>query len=169
MARKPACCKARRSASRHAGLSVGNTILLIFVSLREGFFLLKKETDSKAINALLSVWIFCFPSVGHLLYGYFMCTDLKDASFFGSILSKYERKIVPKTVFRLNLYISDIVRTYLCTHLGMSVWWEYHTEVHLNVVPSFHQYALNYSHTGFHSYIRAYARSQIQWRFSDWL
>lgn len=30
--------------------------------------------------------------------------------FFRSILSKYERKIVPKTVSRLNLQISDNVR-----------------------------------------------------------
>ena len=69
----------------------------------------KKETDSKTINALLSVWIFCFPSVGHLLYGCFFSADLKDASFFESILSKNERKIVPKTAFRLNLQVSKTV------------------------------------------------------------
>ena len=34
-----------------------------------------------------------------------MCADLKYASFFGSMLSKYERKIVPKTIFRLKLQI----------------------------------------------------------------
>ena len=62
--------------------------------------------DSKAINSLLSVWFSCFPSVGHLLDGYFMCADLKYASFFGSILSKNERKIVPKTACRLNLQVS---------------------------------------------------------------
>ena len=154
MARKPTCRKARRSASRHVGRSVRNTILLIFVSLRYReeilhslwnikasfvylarlLFLWRRDspsqmqkTDSGAIHALPSVWISCFPSVGHLLYGYFMCADLKDASFFGSILSKYERKIVPKTAWRLNLQISANVRTYLCTHWGMSVWWEYHT------------------------------------------
>ena len=69
----------------------------------------KKETDSKTINALLSVRIFCFPSVGHLLYGYFFSAGLKDASFFESILSKNERKIVPKTAFRLNLQVSKTV------------------------------------------------------------
>ena len=154
MARKPACCKARRSASRHAGRSVGNTVLRIIVSLsyreeilhslwniKASFVYLTRllflwgrdspsqmqKTDSGVIHALQSVWFFCFPSVGHLLYGYFMCTNLKDASFFGSILSKYERKIVPKTILRLNLQISANVRTYLCTHLGMNAWWEYHT------------------------------------------
>lgn len=81
----------------------------------------KKETDSKAINALLSVCIFCFPSVGHLLYGYFTYADLKYASFFGEILSKYERKIVPETACRLNLQISKTVRTFLCTLKGMNV------------------------------------------------
>lgn len=83
-----------------------------------------QKMDSEAIHALPSVWISCFPSVGHLLYGYFMCANLKDASFFGSILSKYERKIVPKTAFRLNLQVSKTVRTFLWTHRGMNVWWE---------------------------------------------
>ena len=95
-----------------------------FLFFEGGILPSKTETDSKAINALLSVWISCFPSVGHLLYGYFICADLKDASFFGSILSKNERKIVPKTVFRLNLQISKTVRTFLCIHWGMNVWWE---------------------------------------------
>ena len=115
-------------AYRIAGRSVSRPVCgkyRIAVSLREGFFLLKKETDSKAINALPSVWISCFPSVGHLLYGYFMCANLKYASFFGSILSKYERKIVPKTVCRLNLQVSKTVRTFLCTHWGMNAWWEF--------------------------------------------
>lgn len=67
------------------------------VSLREGFSSQMQKTDSGTIHALPSVWIFSFPSVSHLLYGYFMCADLKDASFFGLILSMYERKIVPKT------------------------------------------------------------------------
>lgn len=84
--------------------------LLVWCFFEGGILPPKKETDSKVINALLSVWIFSFPSVGHLLYGYFMCAYLKDASFFGLILSKYERKIVPKTAWRLNLQISDNVR-----------------------------------------------------------
>ena len=134
-ASRPVCGKYRISAScffalprRNAALAVKYQSKLCIsrsfaVSLRERFFLLK-ETDSKTISALLSVWIFCFPSVGHLLYGYFICAGLKDASFFGSILSKNERKIVPKTVCRLNLQISKTVRTFLCTHRGINVWWE---------------------------------------------
>lgn len=83
MARKPVSRKVRRSASQHAGRSVRNTILLIFVSLREGFSLSNAKTDSWwAIHALPSVWIFCFSSVGHLLYGYFICATLKYAIFF---------------------------------------------------------------------------------------
>ena len=135
-ASRPVCGKYRISAScffalprRNAALAVKYQSKLCIsrsfaVSLREGFFLLKKETDSKAVNALLSVWISCFPSVGHLLYGYFFSAGLKDASFFESILSKNERKIVPETACRLNLLISDNVRTYLCAHRGMDVWWE---------------------------------------------
>ena len=107
-------CIARMCACRIAGRSASRPVCgkyRIAVSLREGFFLLKKETDSRAIYALLSVWIFCFPSVGHLLYGYFICAGLKYASFFGSILSKNERKIVQKTVCRLNLQIPKSVCT----------------------------------------------------------
>jgi len=93
---------------------------LFAVSLREGFFFLKRNGYQSYQCSTIRL-IFCFPSVGHLLYGYFMCADLKDANFFGSILSKYERKIVPKTARRLNLQISENVRTYLCTYRGMSV------------------------------------------------
>ena len=135
-ASRPVCGKYRIDYScffalprRNAALAVKfQSKLCIFrsftVSLREGFFLLKKETDSKAINALPSVWISCFPSVGHLLYGYFICATWKMQVFSGSILSKNERKIVQKTACRLNLQISDNVRTFLCTYRGMNVWWE---------------------------------------------
>ena len=129
----------------------------------------KKETDSKAIYALPSVWISCFPSVGHLLYGYFTCATLKHASFFGSILSKNERKIVPKTACRLNLQVSKTVLTFLCTHWGMNVWREYHTEVYMNVTSYPHLYAFSYIHTYFHSYIRAYAHSKTEYGFLNCL
>ena len=115
-----ACMCACRIAGRSASRPVYGKYRITASCFFEGGILPhKKETDSKAVNALLSVWISCFPSVGHLLYGYFMCATLKDASFFGSILSKYERKIVPETACRLNLLISDNVRTYLCTHERM--------------------------------------------------
>ena len=52
-----------------------------------------------------------FLSVGRLRCGYFSCADLKVAGFFGIIRSKYERKIIPKTVSRLNLPLSNRVRT----------------------------------------------------------
>lgn len=52
-----------------------------------------------------------FLSVGRLRCGYSICADLKVASFFGIIRSKYERKIIPKTASRLNLPLSNIVRT----------------------------------------------------------
>ena len=112
-----ACRIAGRSASRPV-FDISNASICFF---EEGILPPKKEMDSKAINSLLPVWFSCFPSVGHLLYGYFICADLKDASFFGSILSKFERKIVPKTACRLNLQVSDNVRTFLCPHRGMNV------------------------------------------------
>lgn len=52
-----------------------------------------------------------FLSVGRLRCGYSICADLKGAGFFGIIRSKYERKIIPKTVSRLNLPLSEDVRT----------------------------------------------------------
>lgn len=52
-----------------------------------------------------------FLSVGRLRCGYSICADLKGAGFFGIIRSKYERKIIPKTASRLNLPLSNIVRT----------------------------------------------------------
>lgn len=52
-----------------------------------------------------------FLSVGRLRCGYFSCADLKGVGFFGIIRSKYERKIIPKTAGRLNLPLSNIVRT----------------------------------------------------------
>lgn len=52
-----------------------------------------------------------FLSVGRLRCGYFSCAGLKGAGFFGIIRSKYERKIIPKTASRLNLPLSNRVRT----------------------------------------------------------
>ena len=52
-----------------------------------------------------------FLSVGRLRCGYSICADLKGAGFFGIIRSKYERKIIPKTASRLNLPLSNRVRT----------------------------------------------------------
>ena len=52
-----------------------------------------------------------FLSVGRLRCGYSICANLKGAGFFGIIRSKYERKIIPKTVSRLNLPLSEDVRT----------------------------------------------------------
>lgn len=52
-----------------------------------------------------------FLSVGRLRCGYSICADLKGAGFFGIIRSKYERKIIPKTASRLNLPLSEDVRT----------------------------------------------------------
>lgn len=52
-----------------------------------------------------------FLSVGRLRCGYSICADLKGAGFFGIIRSKYERKIIPKTASRMNLPLSENVRT----------------------------------------------------------
>ena len=91
------CVTAKKCCTRCEISKQALYISLVCCFFEGGILSSKKETDSKVINALLSVWIFCFPSVGHLLYGYFTCATLKYASFFGSILSKHERKIVQKT------------------------------------------------------------------------
>ena len=131
-ASRPVCGKYRIADScffalprRNAALAVKYQSKLYIsrsfaVSLREGFFLLKK----KRIAELSMLYYPSEYSVSHRSVissmGTFQC-GLERCKFFGSIHSKNERKIVQKTACRLNLQVSKTVRTFLCTHRGMSV------------------------------------------------
>ena len=155
-----ACRIAGRSASRPVCVKIQNCCFF------EGGILPPKKKRITEQSKLCIRLIFLFPIGRSLLYGYFMCADLKDASFFGAILSKNERKIVPKTVFRLNLQISKTLRTFLCTHWGMNVWWEL-TKSAYEWNFQFKLYLLSFIHTFVRTHIQK--QNMVSWIVCEFL
>ena len=109
------CVTAKRCCTRCELSKQALYISLVCCFFEGGIIPPKKETDSKSYQYSIIRLNILFP-IGRSspLWVLYLC-GLEICKFFGSILSKNERKIVSKTVCRLNLQISKTVRTFICT------------------------------------------------------
>ena len=169
-ASRPVCGKYRISAfcffalpRRNAALAVKYQSKLCIsrsfaVSLREGFFLLKK----KRIAKLSMLYYPSEYSVSHRSVIFSMGTLCVWTWKMRVFLDQYSWSMRGR-LFRKRLaawtcrFHNVFAHTYVPIE-EMTDRWEFHTWAHLNVASYPHLYAFSYIHTYFHSYIRAYAR-----------